>query len=393
MIDKKYNEYFSLFEQYGDISLQKERFGLNDNQVSIISLLYIAYKNGILKQTIASYGIVPRIKEYFTGNIDELINRINSNSNLSSIECIFIPNEISRIEDLEKLRNTYSDKEIVVKWNNEIAFIDDAISAVYMINYFKSIMSDELSPLERITIAYDIVKSHYYKEKNIKNTMSSRYITNMVNNDYIVCSGYVNIFNRLIEEAGMEVYKLSLSMKIGDSIIGHVRSVVHVVDDKYGLNCYCVFDPTFDSADKNKYYYIVEDDSISISEKKEEGYQETDSLCLYKHFLVPLYLYEVKFPNSFDEKLSSRRNKNGNKEVANAVLHNKQLKEGSPLPIMKFVELLYNVKLAEGYKEEDIPILINQSFIMSNNKRYTNSSLIEAISEIKSKKDNMLISD
>lgn len=129
---------------------------------------------------------------------------------------ILINNEINNIEHLNKLKETYPDKEIVINWNSELAFIDDVISAIYMIEYYKSVIDDNLSPLEKVTMAYDIVKSHYYKEYSIKHTMKSRNITEMVKNDFIVCRGYAKIFNRILKEIGINAGFLELSLKSGD---------------------------------------------------------------------------------------------------------------------------------------------------------------------------------
>ena len=85
--------------------------------------------------------------------------------------------------------------------------------------------------------------------------------------------------------------------------------------------------------------------------------------------------------------------KKGNKKITYEGLHTGQLEEGTALTNMEFIELLYNVKLAEGYSEDEIPILISQSFALSKNKRFTTNSIVEAIAEIKSKKESIAMSD
>ena len=90
-----------------------------------------------------------------------------------------------------------------------------------------------ISPLEKVAMAYDLVKSFYYKEYETKHTMKSRHITQIVNDEYIVCIGFVNIFNRLLSE--LEDFDLSITMK-GESEVGHERSIIILNDKKYSIN-------------------------------------------------------------------------------------------------------------------------------------------------------------
>ena len=211
MIDDFVKKLTKIFEKYGDPALNPEKYNVSESELSLFNFYYSAYSSGILKQAVAAGGQIPRIKVTYNGDIDELISKINSIEDLNSKVVIYISNEINDINHLNKLKETYHDKEIVINWNNELSFIDDVISAVYMIDYYKSVIDDNLSSLEKVTMAYDIVISHYYKEYNVKNTMKSRNITEMVNNDCIVCRGYVNIFNRLLREMGVNASFLELS--------------------------------------------------------------------------------------------------------------------------------------------------------------------------------------
>ena len=56
--------------------------------------------------------------------------------------------------------------------------------------------------------------------------MKSRYITQMVNNDYIVCLGYTNIFNRILKEMGINASVLELSQKSGDKVVDHLQDII-----------------------------------------------------------------------------------------------------------------------------------------------------------------------
>lgn len=386
MIDDHVKKLTKLFEKYGDPALNPEKYNLSESdlnytqQLNNLNFYYSAYCSGILRQGVAAGGLVPRVKVTYNGNIDELISKINSIEDLNSKVVIYIPNEINDINHLNRLKETYPDKEIVTSWNNELSFIDDVISAVYMIDYYKSVIDDTLSPLEKVTMAYDIVKSHYYKEYSRKHTMKSRNITEMVNNDYIVCRGYVNIFNRLLREMKVNVLELSLSLKTGANvIIGHSRSIVRLTDEKYGIDGYFVFDPTWDSSDKEHYYQFNEK-YAEYNKGKKDNYEKADSLVSYNYFLVPLQSYESKFSNSHDEKITLQDNTKLDSKLTNGILHtNQNSKEKKALSTLSFVNLLYNVKLAEGYNIDNIPRLIQESLYISKYGYYKLSSINEAI--------------
>ncbi len=389
MIDDHVKNLTKLFEKYGDPTLNPEKYNLSESdlnytqQLNNLNCYYSAYCSGILRQGVAASGLVPRIKVTYNGNIDELISKINSSEDLNSKVVIYIPNEINDINHLNRLKETYPDKEIVINWNHELSFIDDVISAVYMIDYYKSVIDDTLSPLEKITMAYDIVKSHYYKEYNVKHTVKSRSITEMVNNDCIVCRGYVNIFNRLLREMKVNALELNLSLKTGANvIIGHSRSIVRLTDEKYGIDGYFVFDPTWDSSDKEHYYQFNEE-YAKYSKGKKENYEKADSLVSYIYFLVPLQSYESKFGNSHNEKITLQDNTKLDSKLTNDILHTNQNSKGKKaLSILSFVNLLYNVKLAEGYSIDNIPRLIQESLYISKYGYYKLSSINEAINSI-----------
>lgn len=382
MIDNFVKKLTEIFERCGDPALNPEKYHFSESELNLFNFYYPAYSSGILKQVVAAGGQIPRVKVTYNGDIDELISKINSIEDLNSKVVIYISNEINDINHLNKLRETYHDKEIVINWNNELSFIDDVISAVYMIDYYKSVIDDNLSSLEKVTMAYDIVKSHYYKEYNVKHTVKSRHITEMVNNDYIVCRGYVNIFNRLLREMGVNASVLSLSLKSGDKVVGHSRSFVHLTDEKYGIDGYFVFDPTWDSIDKEHYYQFNEE-YARYNEGKKDDYEKADSLVSYIHFLVPLQSYESKFSNSHDEKIILQNNTKLDSKLTHDILHTNQNSNiENVLSTLSFVNLLYNVKLAEGYSIDDIPRLIQESLYVSKYGYYNLNAINSAIDSI-----------
>ncbi len=383
MIDDLVKNWTNIFENFGDPALNPEKYNLSESQLKAFKFYYSAYASGLLKQAVAIGGQIPRVEVTYNGNIDELISKINSTEDLDSKMTIYIPNEINDINHLNKLKETYPDKEIVIDWNRELAFIDDVISAVYMIDYYKSVIDDTLSPLEKVTMAYDIVKSHYYKEYNIKHTGKSRDITAMVNNDYIVCRGYVNLFNRLLREIGIDASFLDLSLKSGSKVVAeHSRSIIYLTDEKYGIDGYFVFDPTFDSADKEHYYQFEEEYAMYHKGKKDD-YEKADSLVSYIYFLVPLQCYESRFSNSHDEKIILPNGAKIDSKLTYNLLHtNQNSNRESSLSTLSFVNLLCNVRLAEGYGIDALPKIIQESLYVSCYGYYKLNAVNVAINSI-----------
>lgn len=387
LTDKYYRVLSEFYKKYGDPKEFAEKY-LNGEKISEKILQhYDNYKLGILKEVIAA-GLVPKIQVHYTGDIDELINTIINNPNFDNVESIFIPNDINNLDHLKLLKNRFPNKNIILNYHGELCFIDNAISAKYMIDYYKSIIDDDLSPLEKITIAYDIAKSHNYKYSNVKESMESRYITKMVNNDNIVCSGFAKIFETILKELGIRCLELSLSLDDDEEELGHARNMVIINDDKYNVHGLFVFDPTFDSADK-ACYYRIDGDVFQKSKEKQEGYKKSDSLSLYKYFLIPTYCYEKRFNSSRDEKVDV----NFDNTRIQSILHTNQIDEIVNLPDMTFVKLLYTTKLAEGYSRKELPGLIQEIFFVNYDNKYTLEAIEEAINEIEqSDKEEMKMS-
>ena len=130
-----------------------------------------------------------------------------------------------------------------------------------------------LSPFEKYVFAYNIVKQFkpYQKTSEEMDKRESRSIYKILNNKYIVCVGYTNLFGDLLEKLGIESTYLHFSVDTSyDSIkdtnseikpssevvnlSGHARRYVHVIDKKYNIDGFYISDPTWDSNMKKDLY-------------------------------------------------------------------------------------------------------------------------------------------
>ena len=154
------------------------------------------------------------------------------------------------------------------------------------IKYYQSLIKDfPLSPLEKLTFAYDIMKTFEYKENDEDKSMS-RQPSKIMNSDYIVCSGYTAMLEELLygidPNIGVDHFGEECYDKEGKELLGyHSRSVVRINDDKYNIHGFYAMDPTWDS----------------VHEKFKDTVEGYNALSEYGCFLVPFPEYKKFFPH------------------------------------------------------------------------------------------------
>lgn len=113
------------------------------------------------------------------------------------------------------------------------------------------IKQKDMSPVEMLLSAYlEVTKRPYNGEKNEVSIFRSRTIYGVLNSDKIVCVGYTELFKEIVSRLDLPNVKMFLNIvnvtwsKYSD---GHQNMIIYLKDDKYGLDGYYYFDPTFDS--------------------------------------------------------------------------------------------------------------------------------------------------
>ncbi len=126
----------------------------------------------------------------------------------------------------------------IKEYKSTIDAIDDIVKTINKYN---------LSPLEKIMYAYDLVRDRVYtKESENESNIVSRDLSSVLFGDKIVCAGYVAIFNAVLKNLGISVMDYIIARKDNNKK-GHIRSLVYVNDKKYNINGIFLFDPTWDS--------------------------------------------------------------------------------------------------------------------------------------------------
>ena len=115
--------------------------------------------------------------------------------------------------------------------------------------------TNNLSPIEKLIIAYDIVKQKTYKQG--PNDTISGTPHNILFNDFINCRGYTNLLLEILDGENIKIVEQSLTVfdKNKKFIDRHGRCTVILDDDKYNIHGLFIMDPTFDCYyEENKEY-------------------------------------------------------------------------------------------------------------------------------------------
>lgn len=294
---------------------------------------------------------------------------------------------INRLKEIKCLDYDYSILEQLSKDVN-ITFVTSASTMFGQVSYnnftslcesmkwYRKIITDyDLSPVEKLTVGYDILKTFEYKES--ENKLDSRRPDRIIQTGNIVCSGYSNMLKEIFKELDPNIQIEDMSLTCYDTddttVLGkHSRTYALIDDAKYNIHGLFALDPTWDSYKTNG---------------KEVLGDDYTALDLYDYFLVPFTEYGSVFqhdsPLSFFEKNNSDLNQNSidAKKIQELYektkgLSDKEYKklfsDTGVMDILKtdreklkyfcapkistdvMMEIIKNARLAEGYTQENI---------------------------------------
>lgn len=266
---------------------------------------------------------------------------------------------LSEIERKHKLSIKYT--------NSDICSLKDFIAMRETINYYKElILSSELSEIEQITFAYDIVKSFGYKEST-SNKMESRGLAGVIQTGNIVCVGYATLFCQILKELGYNSFSIYTTCINDDGKEeGHCRSIVSVDDNKYNIHGLYAFDPTYDHSQIRQYKKTV---------NGKDELATTSPLHSYSWFLVPPQNYLKNFRKG--EKMPVLTNPIMTIPFLNNDNVDTTFDFSNEVPKNTIDDIIYNVRLAEGYSEEEAKYLVKEA-------RFINDIVIDKIYEMSS---------
>lgn len=299
-----------------------------------------------------------------TDKIIEMVYKIENKIN-KKLQFINVITQNQTIKEIEKLRFLEDDRIIKIWYEDGITdcSVDEFITMRKNIDKIvNEIKEKNLSNLEKIIYAYDIVKKYNYKGSN---NMDGRQLHKIFTTDNLVCSGYARIISQVLEELNIQsgIYKLITK----DNVL-HARSFVHIIDEKYNVDALYSMEPTWESKLNDDFAYSMfltpitklkqtfpnetfrEDISVLCGEKKLNEISLRDKISLYQFFK--------------------------NKDLTQQEIDNVINKANKEVTLNAFSEALINVKTCEGLKrnivELNVPKIIKYNTNLIN---YINNNI------------------
>ena len=200
----------------------------------------------------------------FLGNCyDKISNFITNNNELLNYKILISEKIIPNSENLEKAKKFFGNFPNILFnliGNDEYVNLTQFDATVNAINSIvNSIKRYDYSPAEQLLYAYDLIRNReYIMEEKSEPCYISRDLTSVLSGDKIVCLGYSNIFNAVINNLGISgtICFLKNNSKNGQ---GHARNLVYVKDEKYGIEGFYFFDLTLDrkiNSDSNLFFNV-----------------------------------------------------------------------------------------------------------------------------------------
>ena len=228
---------------------------------------------------------------------DDYLKYINDNPILLSKK-IVLPYYLN-LNDLSvamKIYNEFYDIKdkiyVNLSFNSGFVSIEDCIKTMNLIKeQADEIKKYNLSPMENIMVAYDLIRNREYKlEDKNDDSFKSRDLSQILFDDKIVCSGFSNYFSAFLENFGLNMQSCKL-IGVG-SKKGHERNVAYIKDDKYDVNGVYYFDVTWDCKEENSDQYLYEYQFFACRKNKMDSINNRRGI------------FDEKFPvyfNTFDE--------------------------------------------------------------------------------------------
>lgn len=285
-------------------------------------------------------------------------------------------------------------------------------------NLVEKIKSKNLSPVEQLMYAYkEVTKRVYTKENRDKGESEflSRDIYGLLNSDKIVCVGYSELFKEIVSrlELGSDAQVFLNLVQTNDSNHArHENCIVYIKDEKYGLDGYYYFDPTWDAQVKNdkmitKFSYfllplsevrnittIIENvkdlnDFDEIEYTKNNLPKFVEDISFGQHKAKLSYNMEQFLNSDYDLKYIMQKDKNARKYSSASELCKKEPKlfysllkqKSKTIRVDNVIKMIANVVKADNMQksDEDICRLVQkiyaQNYERANEKIFDKESL------------------
>ncbi len=374
MTDKELKEIEKLFAKFNtfDEFINKVYHGESSQNSGAIKEMYDAYKLGLDAWEMMKYfrsSETLRIDREQRKNdaykIEDILNFIKKHD-LSKYKRVIITLDNIDYDNIDELLKLNIEVFIDLKGDTGLCTIEEFKNVREFFTYFRNTYSKyDLSPLEKITLAYDYCKFYLYMDEENGRKTESHAIAKILETGNIVCAGYSVIFCQLLKELGIDNTYL---FAIHDDLPGddHMRVIVDVKDPKYHVSNLFIFDPTWDSEHE---MMLVSNNSQTSYKMKEElkkddiVIKKLPSWIMYLFYMINLYEFRKYFP---EEEIMIIK-KYGSEEpikieglVKEAFEFNdKKPRDDWTVNLIK--EILPKIKKIEGYNDDEIKEYVNDA--------------------------------
>lgn len=191
--------------------------------------------------------------------------------------------------------NSFNEKsEFKTKYNYfDYVKKDKIIDTLNYVRKVKEYISHfNLSPLEIAMFVYDLTRERKFKKTNNNYDISkSRSLSEVYDNDEIVCVGYSKIYSAILNELGILTDTITYTPQNKDNNIGHMANIIFINDNKYNISGIYEVDATWRSKDDKKYNYLEYYDTFMIPPKIAFRDKEIEKLECYD---APMIIKSLK---------------------------------------------------------------------------------------------------
>ncbi len=198
---------------------------------------------------------------YVSGDWNEIADYLGNNPELSSKKIVLADYLELNQEELQKLKDIFKNQpnlRIRTAGNNSTISIQEFEKTFVAINEIvEKIKKYNYSPFEALMYAYDLVRDRFYVQEDINEDYGvSRDLTSALLGNKIVCLGFANIYNAVVKQLGISSMVFYLLDK-NEKNSGHARNLIYIKDDKYNIDGFYFFDPTFDCKHKDNNNFLL----------------------------------------------------------------------------------------------------------------------------------------
>lgn len=245
-----------------ELPLQEDYIDQHHNQISenndLEKIIDVLVDIDALTFTIIDDGSISILQAF------DIIEKIEQSIG-SKIENIYFVTGNRDIENIELLKNLEQDHKLSIMYDKEIiCSVEDFINMRKWINVLlEPIKKCSLSPLERTLYSYDLIKDFYITNyKYMKEKKISRFIHRIFKSNELNCQAYSALYAQILRELKIQASDYFLYSPLVEEVFltkdNHSRTMIHLIDEKYGIDGLFNTDIVWDAIKKLKKNYHYE---------------------------------------------------------------------------------------------------------------------------------------